>query len=96
MKHQSIEEYLSSEFGFDQYQVSDRADNHRDEIMKSEVCGCFMCQKNFAPSEITYWTDNKQTACCPKCGMGNVVVGSATKMPVTNKEFLSLVGSHWS
>ncbi len=96
MKYQSIEEHLVAEFGFDQYQVSDRAAHHREDVLNSDVCGCFMCQENFPPSEIHRWTDNDQTACCPRCGMGNVVVGSASGMPVTNNEFLSLVGAHWS
>ena len=95
MKTQSIEEYLLSEFGFDQYQVFDRADNNRKEIMNSDICGCFMCHTNFKPSEILHWTDSEQTACCPNCGMGNVVVGSASGMPVSNKNFLKLVGTHW-
>ncbi|WHI46408.1 hypothetical protein ACJJIE_01650 [Microbulbifer sp. TRSA001] len=96
MKYQSIEQHLSSEFGYDQYQVSDHAVNHREEILRSEICGCFMCEENFPPSEIVRWTDNEQTACCPKCGLGSVVVGASSGMPVTNKTFLSLVGLHWS
>ncbi len=95
MTYESIEEHLSAEYGFDQYQAYDHATKNREEILSSEICGCFFCQANFDPSSIRKWTDNEQTACCPECGLGNVVVGSASGMPVQNKEFLQLVGAHW-
>ena len=42
---------------------------HRETLKESNVCGCFYCLKVFAPSEIEDWTDDDDTALCPKCGM---------------------------
>lgn len=95
MKYRSIEEHLDAEFGFDQYQAYDHSRKHRDEILESDICGCIYCKETFSPSLIRNWTDGEQTACCPECGLGNVVIGAASGMPVTSKEFLGLVGAHW-
>ena len=66
---------------------------HRAEIMISEVCGCFYCEKTFAPSEIAAWTDDGQSALCPKCGIDSVI-GSASGLPIT-AEFLQQMNEHW-
>ncbi len=95
MQYQSIEAHLIAEFGFDQYQAYKHAQKHRQEVMQSEICGCFFCHVNFKPTTIRKWTDNEMTACCPECGLGGVIVGSASGMPIENKEFLALIGSHW-
>ena len=96
MKYRSIEEHLDAEYGFDQYQAYDHALKNRKEIENSKVCGCYFCQSTYPPSKIRKWTDENQTACCPECGLANVVIGDASGMPVENKEFLSLVGAHWT
>lgn len=46
---------------------------HRYEVFHSESCGCFSCQKEFAPQQITEWTDSGMTALCPHCHMDAVV-----------------------
>jgi hypothetical protein len=70
MKYQSIEEHLSSEYGYEQYQAYDHSRKNRDEIMKSEICGCFFCHETFKPEAIISWTDNDLTACCPERSEG--------------------------
>jgi hypothetical protein len=95
MTYEGIEEHLSVEYGVDQYKAYDRDTKNREEIMSSEICGCFFCQANYDPSSIRKWKNIEQAACCPECRLGNVVVGSASVLPVHNKEFLRLVGAHW-
>jgi hypothetical protein len=63
---------------------------HRDEILASELCGCFYCCKTFLPSEIEDWIDEKDdigtTARCPRCGIDSVI-GSQAGFALT-PEFL--------
>ncbi len=65
----------------------------RDEILASDLCGCFYCEKTFAPNEIADWTDEGQTAQCPKCGIDSVI-GSKAAYPLT-KEFLHEMCEFW-
>lgn len=66
---------------------------HRSEIESSELCGCFYCGQTFAPVEITDWTDEDQTALCPRCGIDSVI-GSASGYPIEGK-FLARMHEHW-
>ncbi len=67
--------------------------NHRAELERSDLCGCFYCMAIFPPSEITEWIDEGLTAICPKCPVDSVT-GSASGYPIT-KEFLEQMHSHW-
>jgi hypothetical protein len=67
--------------------------HNREQIAKSEVCGCFHCLAVFAPTEIKEWVDNDDTALCPKCGIDSVL-GSASSFPI-NKEFLRKMKVRW-
>lgn len=60
---------------------------HRDEIVRSERCGCFYCLRIFPPSEIEEWVDEGQTALCPYCGI-DAVLGSASGIEIS-EDFLS-------
>lgn len=69
---------------------------HYDEIMRSEICGCFYCLETFPPSEIKKWideTDSAKTAVCPYCGIDSVI-GSESKCPIT-QDFLKKMHDHW-
>lgn len=46
---------------------------HRFEVFHSDRCGCFSCEKTFAPQQITEWTDKDMTALCPYCKMESVL-----------------------
>jgi len=70
----------------------DHSSRHRAEILASEFCGCFYCAGTFSPGEILDWTDDDQTALCPKCGIDSV--GSAAGFPLT-KEFLQEMHEYW-
>ena len=66
---------------------------HRAEIIASETSGCFYCFEIFNPSEIHDWTDEDQTAFCPRCGIDSVI-GTASGFPVT-REFLEELNKYW-
>ena len=52
---------------------------HRDEIERSNRCGCFYCERIFSPGEIKDWVDESEqfpegcTALCPHCGIDSVL-----------------------
>ncbi len=74
--------------------------NHREEIARSEMCGCFFCRETFVPGEILEWVDGIDTpggvgttALCPRCGI-DAVLGSAAGYPLT-AAFLAAMYEHW-
>jgi hypothetical protein len=67
--------------------------NHRTELEKSSLCGCFYCFAIFPPSDILEWIDDGQTALCPQCPVDSVI-GSASGYPIT-AEFLRRMHDHW-
>jgi hypothetical protein len=67
--------------------------HHRDEIERSERCGCFYCLESFLPGEINEWTDDNTTAMCPRCGI-DAVIGSASGFALSN-EFLQRMHEYW-
>jgi hypothetical protein len=66
---------------------------HRAQVENSATCGCFYCLTIFPPTEIVDWTDDDQTALCPKCRIDSVL-GSASGAPIT-ADFLSLMRAWW-
>lgn len=66
---------------------------HRDELERSEVCGCFYCSSIYLPTEIVEWIDDGQTAICARCPVDSVI-GDASGYPIT-KEFLERMHAHW-
>ena len=75
------------------------SNNHKPELEKDHLCGCFYCMEIFHPAEITDWLigdgpiDRRGTAICPKCGIDSVI-GESSGFPIT-KEFLSTMHDHW-
>ena len=47
--------------------------NNRKKIEISDTCGCFYCKEIFYAGDITEWTDDGETAICPKCGVDSVI-----------------------
>jgi hypothetical protein len=72
---------------------------HREEVLASEVCGCFYCLQTFSPGEIEEWVDEEhgtdvgRTALCPRCGIDSVIP-SASGVPITH-EMLLRMNLHW-
>ena len=67
--------------------------DHKSEIQKSELCGCFYCLKAFPPTKINEWIDGGQTACCPHCGIDSVI-GSVSGFPI-EESFLDEMCGYW-
>ena len=71
---------------------------HREEILRSQLCGCFHCAHRFVPALIKEWTDLGengigQTAFCPECAIDSVI-GSESGFPIT-PEFLKEMRGYW-
>lgn len=71
---------------------------HHDEVLRSELCGCFYCCRIFAPSAIEKWVDDgesvsQRTALCPYCSIDSVI-GSASGYPIT-AALLKRMNQHW-
>jgi hypothetical protein len=66
---------------------------HREELWRSGLCGCFYCLDIFEYKDIEDWTDHKQTALCPSCGIDSVI-GDTSGFPIT-EDFLSAMKSLW-
>lgn len=75
------------------------SNNHKPELEKVHVCGCFSCLEIFNPQEIKEWIidendcDERGTAICPKCGV-DAVIGESSGFPIT-KEFLTEMRRKW-
>lgn len=75
------------------------SNNHKPELEKDEICGCFYCCEIFSPSEITEWLihnnpcDKRGTAICPHCGIDSVI-GESSGYPIT-KSFLNAMRKYW-
>ena len=67
--------------------------HHRDVVNASHICGCFYCQKTFAPADVTVWVDESSTALCPHCGIDSVI-GDASGFDIT-AEFLREMHAAW-
>ena len=73
--------------------------NHKPELEKDEICGCFYCLEIFNPKEITEWiivnnnADRRGTALCPYCGIDSVI-GASSGYPIT-KSFLREMKKMW-
>ena len=73
--------------------------NHKPELEKDSICGCFYCLNIFSPNEIEEWliddnpADRRGTALCPYCGIDSVI-GESSGYPIT-KEFLQKMYDYW-
>ncbi|WP_444889692.1 hypothetical protein [Microbulbifer sp. DLAB2-AA] len=77
----------------DPFSYQGATDNNREQIVGSDICGCIGCGEIYPPSEITRWWDDGATACCPRCGMTGVVVGSESGLAI-DIEMLEIAGAH--
>lgn len=75
------------------------SNNHKPELEKDAVCGCFHCLAIFDPKEITEWIiadnpcDRRGTAVCPYCGVDSVI-GESSGFPIT-ADFLAAMRRRW-
>ncbi|MDR3094479.1 MAG: cytoplasmic protein [Bacteroidales bacterium] len=68
--------------------------NHKPEIIKDNICGCFYCLEIFNPKEIEFWIEDvKGTAICPYCGIDSII-GESSGFPI-NTDFLKRMNQYW-
>ena len=73
--------------------------NHKPELERDSLCGCFYCGTIFSPQEINNWIiaetpiDYRGTAVCPYCGIDSVI-GVSSGYPIT-KDFLGRMSQKW-
>ena len=73
--------------------------NHKPELEKDNICGCFFCLQIYNPKEIEEWIiadnscDRRGTAICPKCDIDSVI-GESSGFPIT-KKFLIVMNKKW-
>jgi Zn finger protein HypA/HybF involved in hydrogenase expression len=67
--------------------------NNRTTLNLSTLCGCYHCAEIYNPSEITEWTDNNQTAICPKCKVDAVIAQSESVD--LSKDLLEKLQQYW-
>jgi hypothetical protein len=72
----------------------DHCFKNRKEVEQSASCGCFHCKKTFASSEIEDWTDEGETALCPKCGL-DAVLGDKGVSRAADEDFLRQMRRQW-
>ena len=72
------------------------SDNHKKEIMRDDMCGCYYCTYIFNPQEIDkspipmdWIMDWSGTALCPNCDI-DAVIGESSGFPIV-EEFLQLM-----
>ena len=75
-----------------------RSSKHRNEILKSDFCGCFYCCTVYKSIAIDSWIDLNskkvgQTALCPNCGIDSVI-GDQSGFPLTD-DFLLAMREYW-
>jgi hypothetical protein len=69
--------------------------NHRKELERSEICGCFYCCRTFTATAVEEWVDDEDgTAICPYCSVDSVL-GSASGYPVSEQHFLRAMHALW-
>ena len=60
--------------------------NHKHELAKDNICGCFYCLEIFCSDEIENWVEDPGgTALCPHCGI-DAIIGESSGFAIT-KEF---------
>lgn len=94
-----IRTYHITKLSMDARQAHYFSNNHKPELEKDNVCGCFYCGKIFSPAEIKEWIvvnnpcDRHGTAICPHCGIDSVI-GESSGYPIT-EEFMKIMHMIW-
>lgn len=66
---------------------------NRNALQASNTCGCYSCLNKFDTNEIVQWTDNNQTAICPKCNIDSVLP-QPTDLDLTHDN-LKIIHDYW-
>jgi hypothetical protein len=69
--------------------------NHRDELERSWICGCFYCCQTCDAAEVKHWlNEGTGTALCPNCAI-DAIIGAASGYPVNEPPFLKAMHERW-
>jgi NAD-dependent SIR2 family protein deacetylase len=49
---------------------------NRRHVTTSKTCGCYYCGHIFPPGDVKEWTDQGETALCPRCWVDAVLADS--------------------
>jgi RimJ/RimL family protein N-acetyltransferase len=91
--------YLISMLSMDARDAHRFSNNHKAQLEKDSICGCFCCKKIFDPVEIDDWIiednpcDHCGTAVCPYCSIDSII-GESSGYPITD-EFMSAMNKIW-
>ncbi len=90
-----LEWYHGDPFKRSLHKAHEHCTENGKELITSERCGCFGCERIFRPSAITEWfRDSKdRTAFCPHCDT-DAVLGDASGYPII-PEFLRAMKERW-
>jgi uncharacterized paraquat-inducible protein A len=69
-------------------QAAKIAFKNKTSLPQEGAVGCYYCLSVFAVTEISTYTDNGQTAICPKCNIDSVI-------PATDQKFLESCQKFW-
>lgn len=61
-------------------------------LSTNDKAGCYKCLEIFNVSEITSYTDQGETALCPKCNVDSVISASVSGF---SKEKLAEIKKYW-
>ncbi len=61
---------------------------NRSAIEKAGSGVCYHCLSNFSSAQIVDWTDDSQTAICPRCGIDSVLAQTEPKITMEQLQAL--------
>jgi hypothetical protein len=71
----------------------EHASRNRGELSRSSLAGCFYCEELYPATDVNEWTDDDETAICPRCPC-DTVIGDASGF-VLSPAFLQAMHEHW-
>ena len=71
----------------------EKSANHRADVERSRLCGCFYCKEMFRPDRIVEWIDEGDTALCPICGIDSVIADGSGLL--ITRDFLEAMQAAW-
>lgn len=82
----------------DYKEIYRKSRNHKKQLEKDSICGCFYCEMIFQPTEIVEWCPEKIngkdcTAICPYCDI-DAVIGESSGYKIT-RELLRKLNKIW-
>jgi len=66
---------------------------NREAVLQSQVCGCYNCLEVIQVEDIDLWTDDDETALCPKCTM-DTLLPESLGCPLDTTSLME-IRDHW-